>query len=71
MQINNKMIEKSNDLLKYLKEEISAKLDYKIHLIGKEQSSLDQVMTKPNKQAMQVLKLKILSLVICGLFCKN
>ena len=42
LQINNKKIENSDDFLIYLKEEISAKLDNKIHLIGKENFSLIQ-----------------------------
>ena len=42
LQINNKIIEKSDDLLIYLKEEISAKLDNKIRLIGRENFSLIQ-----------------------------
>ena len=42
LQINNKKIENSDDFLIYLKEEISAKLDNKIHLIGRENFSLIQ-----------------------------
>ena len=42
LQINNKKIENSDAFLIYLKEEISAKLDNKIHLIGKENFSLIQ-----------------------------
>ena len=42
MQINNKKIEDSDSFLTYLKEEISAKLNNKINLIGKENFSLIQ-----------------------------
>ena len=42
LQINNKKIENSDSFLIYLKEKISAKLDNKIHLIGKENFSLIQ-----------------------------
>ena len=42
LQINNKKVENSDDFLIYLKKEISAKLDNKIHLIGRENFSLIQ-----------------------------
>ncbi len=42
LQIKNKKIENINSFLVYLKEEISVKLDNKIHLIGKENFSLIQ-----------------------------
>ncbi len=42
LQINNKKIENSDSFLIYLKEEISAKLDNKISLIGRENFSLIQ-----------------------------
>ena len=42
LQINNKKIENSDSFLIYLKEKISAKLDDKAHLIGRENFSLIQ-----------------------------
>ena len=42
LQINNKKIENSDYFLIYLKEKISAKLDNKIHLIGRENFSIIQ-----------------------------
>ena len=42
LQINNKIVENSDDFLSDLQKEISAKLDNKIHLMGKENFSLIQ-----------------------------
>ena len=42
LQINNKKIENSDSFLIYLKEKISAKLDNKVHLIGRENFSIIQ-----------------------------
>ena len=42
VQINNKKFENSDSFLIYLKEKISAKLDNKVHLIGRENFSLIQ-----------------------------
>ncbi len=42
LQINNKIVENSDDFLSYLKKEISTRLDNKIHLIGRENFSLIQ-----------------------------
>ena len=42
LQIDNKKIENSDSFLIYLKEKISAKLDNKVHLIGRENFSLIQ-----------------------------
>lgn len=42
LQINNKKIENSDSFLIYLKEQISAKLDNKVHLIGRENFSIIQ-----------------------------
>ncbi len=42
LEINNKKFENSDSFLIYLKEKISAKLDNKVHLIGRENFSLIQ-----------------------------
>ena len=42
LEINNKIIEKSDDFVIFLKKEISAKLDNRINLIGRENFALIQ-----------------------------